>query len=198
MATQDVFCSNLLLHINCMGWMTLAGVSLEKFNLNLSTNLILICPIAACQLLTGSLGGIRLDHSPINSSILKWNNYYNQRASVVGFRLVPLFKTRKGVGGTTTNQSIKQHGHPERTFPGTPTRAVILPLTSILEWNGQDDSTNTLKLEAAAIFGLLCIYSITAITRDSPIGLILPSQSSTWQTEHHLLHIAQETDCKGM
>ncbi|KAI8449028.1 hypothetical protein BY996DRAFT_6588586 [Phakopsora pachyrhizi] len=33
---------------------------------------------------------------PINSSILKWNSYYNQRASVVGFRLVPLFKTQKG------------------------------------------------------------------------------------------------------
>ncbi|KAI8457100.1 hypothetical protein BY996DRAFT_6411894 [Phakopsora pachyrhizi] len=129
----------------------------KKFNLNLSTNLILICPIAACQLLTGSFGGIHLDHSPINSSILKWNIYYNQRASVVGFRLVPLFKTRKGVGGTTTDQSIKQHGHPEQTFPGTPTHAVILPLTSILEWNGLDDSTNTLKLEAAAIFGLLSI-----------------------------------------
>ncbi|CAH7686120.1 hypothetical protein PPACK8108_LOCUS20729 [Phakopsora pachyrhizi] len=39
------------------------------------------------------------------------------------------------------------------------TKALLdsLSLTSILEWNGQDDSTNTLKLEAAAIFGLLCI-----------------------------------------
>ncbi|CAH7675918.1 hypothetical protein PPACK8108_LOCUS11000 [Phakopsora pachyrhizi] len=90
-------------------------------------------------------------------------------------------------------------------------------LTSILEWNGLDDSTNTLKLEAAAIFGLLSISedhtvytllweglplaiidSITAITRDSPIGLILPYQSSTQQTEHHLLRIAQETDCKEL
>ncbi|CAH7686537.1 armadillo-type protein [Phakopsora pachyrhizi] len=88
----------------------------------------------------------------------------------------------------------------------------IYVLTSILEWNGLDDSTNTLKLEAAAIFGLLCISedhtvytllreglpsaiidSITAITRDSPIGSILPSQSSTRQTEHHLLRTLLRT-----